>query len=227
MSTEDADSSPVGPRTPRYCGTCGTPARLDQAYCEGCGSRLGGSDPGSQNRDGASRQQQAPSARKPDRDQPGPGEAAPPRQVRMKQLVVIALAALGVILVILAIVTSPRSADGGGSGGEFGGGNPDVEYIRRALDAYNHDPNRVYLSALSQLGETRCGLDFSADFPDYVLITVVSSSGNWMQASVHPESGVDQSGFRNGPDYVAAGIDPNAFPYYCRLKTDGSVVFVG
>jgi hypothetical protein len=106
--------------------------------------------------------------------------------------------------------------------------------ISQALAKLNADPMRSMLLSSAQSAERlggayRCGVGFAADFPDYVLVTIVVSSGAWSQISVHPETGIDRTSVNNGSDYRAAGLDDefwnNVYP--CTIEPDSEGSFFG
>jgi hypothetical protein len=159
----------------------------------------------------------------------------------------------GRVLVALVVLTVSIAGCGGGNGGS-GGASEDEQAaldavdeaaqaerqrIQDALALLNQDPMKNIITSPAQSAETlggttRCAVGFAADFPDYVLVTVVSSGGPWYQISVHPQNGVDRTSLNNGSDYRAAGFDEDfwASGYPCEIVSDdegfgGRVVLAG
>jgi hypothetical protein len=76
--------------------------------------------------------------------------------------------------------------------------------FRIALDRWNTGTYHYRLVALARAGKTRCGLGYSAAFPDLVLLTVINTDGRWLQASIDPQTGVKPETITDGPDYNTA-----------------------
>jgi hypothetical protein len=199
----------------------GHPNPEGQRFCGACGAPLAG-EPGEQ---GAKADLQLT----PEQDRrvsPATGRRAPHRPA------LLALAAVGLALAGLAVVTNMSSGEGEGLAGSI------PPTIRAGVEEYNEwartTSTGVVFILVANLerdfgAPSRCGVGFDADFPEQVLITAFSSSGVWAQISVNPGQGVDESSWRSGQDYRLAGIDPAdlaANTYPCTVESDGTISLV-
>ncbi len=133
---------------------------------------------------------------------------------------------------------------GGGDGsddeGETGSAvvdrSAEIAHIEAALERLNGAEEKVFLlptqAFLDFGGVTRCGVGFSYEFPDYILVTVAKflppDIDSWAQLAVHPEKGIEGSSAKMGPDSALEGIDEafwaNLYP--CEVRGQ-DIVFTG
>jgi hypothetical protein len=78
-------------------------------------------------------------------------------------------------------------------------------FYTAAHQAWNNSTYQGLLAPYAQIGAHRCVVHRSADFPQLAVITVVRSSGHWVQVSVDVRSWqVDPTSVRTGADYTSA-----------------------
>jgi hypothetical protein len=155
-------------------------------------------------------------------------------------LVVVGVVAIALIIGLViastrgdserAALTGPTGQLTGGSTGQLPTVDPELAALQSAADQFNKPSNYIKnaFANIGSLGTNRCGMGFSADFPDLVLVTMATSSGMWMQVSVSPASGVELQSLRSGEDYASAGIDESfwAQAYPCAIGSDGTVTLL-
>jgi hypothetical protein len=232
-------ASSSGGEAARFCESCGTKAEQDALFCENCGASLpeSSSEPGgaSPNAEASKTVSLKASPRADDEEHPA-HQAAPASVVPLpprKLLIGFGLAAVAIVVVSLVVIASQNEDPPRIRAGPSPLTTPEtpfeIEYMEDAIDILNRDsgPASALIRGVVQVAEitgaaVQCGIGFSVDFPDNVIVTVLSINGQYAQAAIDPAAETATL-VGEGSDYRLAGISPAAFPYRCVVTSDGAV----